>query len=79
MTEAEEHLTWCKKRALELLDSEGMQAASGSMISDLRKNDETARQILTVAYITESVNLVLADDLDGLRDWIEGASLRPRR
>lgn len=38
----EEHLEWCKKRALEYVDSGDCQGAYGSMASDLGKHEETA-------------------------------------
>lgn len=40
MTRAE-HLAWCKKRALEYLDSGDKTNAVTSMLSDLRKHPET--------------------------------------
>jgi hypothetical protein len=37
-----EHIRWCKQRALELLDAdEPVDQALTSMMSDLRKHDET--------------------------------------
>lgn len=40
-----EHLAWCKKRALEYLDRGDVQNAIASMLSDMSKNDDTARAI----------------------------------
>ena len=37
----EEHLTWCKERALEYVDSGDLQSAYASMASDLNKHPET--------------------------------------
>lgn len=36
-----EHLEWCKKRALEYIDSGNISDAYSSMVSDLRKHPET--------------------------------------
>lgn len=38
----QEHLEWCKKRALEYVDKGDMSQAFASMLSDLRKHPETA-------------------------------------
>ena len=37
----EEHLNWCKKRALEYSSNGDMSQAYASMVSDLRKHPET--------------------------------------
>lgn len=37
----DEHLRWCKERALEYVDSGDATNALASMVSDLRKHDET--------------------------------------
>lgn len=36
-----EHLEWCKKRALEYVDSGNLKDAYNSMCSDLSKHEET--------------------------------------
>lgn len=41
MTDYNEHLAWCKKRALEYVDQGDLTQAYASMISDLRKHLET--------------------------------------
>lgn len=38
----QEHLEWCKKRALEYVDMGDLSQAFASMLSDLRKHPETA-------------------------------------
>ena len=38
----EEHLAWCKQRALEYLDAGDIKNAVTSMLSDLGKHPETA-------------------------------------
>lgn len=37
----QEHLDWCKKRALEYLDRGDVQGAIASMMSDMQKHEET--------------------------------------
>ena len=37
----EEHMAWCKKRALEYVDAGDLDQAIVSMLSDLRKHPET--------------------------------------
>jgi hypothetical protein len=37
----DEHLAWCKKRALEYVDADDCVQALASMCSDLNKHDET--------------------------------------
>ena len=41
----EEHLEWCKKRALEYVDQGDMSQAFASMGSDLNKHPETKEHI----------------------------------
>lgn len=38
----EEHMKWCKKRALEYVDQGDVSGAYASMASDLRKHKDTA-------------------------------------
>ena len=38
----QEHLQWCKDRALEYVDQGDLHGAFASMVSDLNKNQETA-------------------------------------
>ena len=38
----QEHLAWCKQRALEYVDMGDAHGAWASMVSDLGKHDETA-------------------------------------
>ena len=41
MRTAEEHLAWCKKRALEYLDAGELANAFTSMLSDMDKHPDT--------------------------------------
>lgn len=38
----EEHMAWCKQRALECVDMGDLDQAFASMMSDIRKHPETA-------------------------------------
>lgn len=40
--ERQEHLQWCKDRALEYVDQNDPSQAIASMLSDLRKHEDTA-------------------------------------
>jgi hypothetical protein len=66
----EEHLVWCKARALEYLDRGDLVSAVASMQSDLGKHSETAisnpyLQMLAIRYVRDG-------DAAGVRRWIEG-------
>lgn len=41
----QEHLKWCKKRALEYVDRNELTDAYASMTSDLRKHSETQNHL----------------------------------
>lgn len=41
MRTREEHLRWCKERALEYIDKGDIQEGIASMLSDMRKHEET--------------------------------------
>jgi len=41
----QEHLEWCKKRALEYVDMGDCNQAYASMLSDMRKHKETENHI----------------------------------
>lgn len=43
----QEHLEWCKTRALEYVDSGDYENAFASMISDLDKHEETKGHLAT--------------------------------
>lgn len=66
----DEHLRWCKQRALEYLDRGELQDAVSSMLSDLNKHPDT-RGIgeklapLAMLYLTNG-------DATGVRRFIEG-------
>lgn len=70
MTTYDEHLAWCKQRALQYLDAHDVKNAICSMMSDLNKHEETKRQN---QYIM-ALGIIIATDDDELeaRRWIEG-------
>ena len=41
MRTREEHMAWCKERALQYVEAGDMTEAFASLISDLRKHDDT--------------------------------------
>ena len=68
MTTRDEHVRWCKQRALEELKFDGVMSAYASMTSDLRKHPETAHLVelcvrLGVAHLNSESDM---------RHFIEG-------
>lgn len=43
----QEHLDWCKRRAMEYVDSGNLQEAFASMASDVTKHPETSHHMST--------------------------------
>ena len=69
----DEHMEWCKKRALEYIDNGDIRNAWASMSSDLQKHPETKNH----AAIGLGTMMLLAGDLgtiDKMRRFIEGFS-----
>ena len=67
----DEHMTWCKQRALEYVDRGDLTNAYASMASDLGKHDETRNH----AAIPIGMQLMMTGDLstpDKMREFIEG-------
>jgi hypothetical protein len=65
----EEHLQWCKHRALEYLDQGDLKNAVASMGSDLGKHEETRKlQPLTML----GMHHLMKGDAREVRRWIEG-------
>lgn len=69
MMTREEHLAFCKKRALEYVEIGDLAGAQASMGSDLMKHPETRppAEIIGVGMIE-----VLSGDPVRVRRWIEG-------
>ena len=66
----DEHLKWCKERALQYVDEGDLSNAVASMASDLRKHDDFTGPVysgLTVIGMME-----IAKGPAAVRRWIEG-------
>jgi hypothetical protein len=70
MKTRDEHLQWCKDRALEYLDAGDVQNAIASMMSDLRKHEETKSYNQFIEQMGLAV--ALSGDRVQARRWIEG-------
>jgi hypothetical protein len=68
----EEHLSWCKQRALAYVDRGDLTNALASMASDVRKHPETDTHAATVLLAMEGTRCVMAQDMAGMRRLIEG-------
>lgn len=67
----DEHLTWCKRRALEYVNHHKMNEALASMGSDLNKHPETANHPGMLIGLQMQMNGMLSDQ-DDMRRFIEG-------
>lgn len=64
-----DHLTWCKKRALEYLENGDTQTAVASMLSDMEKHPQNSvNSYVALIGMTEGSS----GDVEGVRRWIEG-------
>ncbi|KKK87691.1 hypothetical protein LCGC14_2750730 [marine sediment metagenome] len=66
----QEHLQWCKNRALEYLNSDDLPSAVASMLSDLQKHPDT--KLSTSLFPRLGMMYVMNQDRDGVRRFIEG-------
>jgi len=67
----QEHLQWCKDRALEYVDNNDPDQAVASMMSDIGKHPETDNQ----AVKSMSIGLLMIGKLsttNQVRTWING-------
>ena len=71
METREEHVDWCKKRALEYVDRGDLANALSSMISDLSKHKETADHPAIMVGMQLSMSGML-DTTARMRKFIEG-------
>jgi hypothetical protein len=71
MKTREEHLAWCKQRALEYCDAGKPEEGVTSMLSDIRKHPETASVLLTNMGI-QFMMLGMFKDIREARRFIEG-------
>lgn len=69
MSEREDHLAWCKQRAVEYVDDGDLASAVASMASDLSKRDDTR---CPPVLLQLAMMRVIALDEPGVRQWIEG-------
>lgn len=66
----EEHLEWCKKRALEYLDQGDVRNAICSMMSDMRSHPET--EGMNQAILALGLLIATREDMIEARRWIVG-------
>jgi hypothetical protein len=69
----QDHLEWCKQRAMQELDAGDVYAALASLISDLGKHPDTAH----VGGVVAELGTILAaaghlDTPEKMREWIKG-------
>jgi hypothetical protein len=69
MTSRQEHLAWCKTRALEYVDEGDLVNAVTSMSSDMGKHPETG---VNHSLVQLGMFYVIQHDEAGVRRWIEG-------
>jgi hypothetical protein len=67
----EEHLAWCKKRALEYIDHGQCREGITSMMSDMRKHPETKSDALDALALGLMINGSL-DSIHEAREFING-------
>lgn len=67
----EQHLDWCKARALEVLKSGDQEGAVASMISDLGKWERPLYDSLIVATL-QMDGMMFCKTPDQVKHWIEG-------
>lgn len=72
ITTREEHLRWCKQRALRYLEDGDLNNAVVSMGSDLSKHAETQPLVSNPYLVLLGVQHAMAYDAQGVRNWIEG-------
>lgn len=67
----DEHLRWCKDRALEYVKAGDMKAAYGSMLSDMNKHNETkGHPALMLGFML--LNGGQLNTVKDMTDFIEG-------
>ena len=70
MMTRDEHLAWCKRRALEYLDRSDVTNAVTSMLSDLEKHSETKNNNKYLAVL--GMMIIRDNDASSARRFIEG-------
>ena len=69
MTTRDEHLQWCKDRALEFWRAGALMTAVVSMGSNLSKHEETKPSPF---LIMAGGRCAINDDREGVKRWIDG-------
>lgn len=73
VTTRQEHLDWCKKRALEYVDVGDVSQAFASFVSDVRKHPETERVLETISQLgVPLMSMGLLSTPQQMREHIEG-------
>lgn len=67
----DEHLAWCKQRALEYVDNDDLALAYASMVSDMSKHPETKDHAALELGAMLLINGFL-DSRHEMREFIEG-------
>lgn len=67
----DEHLQWCKDRAMECVKMGDLSQAFASFCSDVKKHEETA-QIASNPLIGIGMMCAALGDAAGMRSWILG-------
>jgi hypothetical protein len=65
----EEHVEWCKARAMEYYNEGDMQSAVTSMVSDMDKREDTK---INSALVMLSMTYLLHGSLSDIKRWIQG-------
>lgn len=67
MTTREDHLKWCKERAMEYVNNGDVQQGVTSMLSDLGKHPDTKSSVSFGVMISMTVH-----DRDSAKRFVEG-------
>ena len=68
----DEHLAWCKQRALAYVDRGDLKNALASMGSDMCKHPQTDTPAVAAILAMDGSHYVMSGDADGMRRLIEG-------
>lgn len=71
MATRDEHLAWCKTRALQILESGDMAGAMASMISDLGNWEKPLYDAHLISTMAMDA-MMFRKTTDQMRNWIEG-------
>jgi hypothetical protein len=67
----DEHLTWCKDRALELVDAGRLQEAVETFARNLAKHPETRNRVRSPQVLLSATYLDSGDPI-AVRKWVRG-------